>query len=124
MNVPASLTGALASRGHVAAHARQLRLSRASDEEIVELARERGETIITNDLDFARILAVDGVTQPSLIIFRVGNAHPAQLQHLLETHLDRVVGDLARGAIVVIEPSAVRIRLLPVGTNAERVPTL
>lgn len=78
-------------------------------------ARQRREVIVTNDLDFTRILAVEGATNPSLLLFRVGNVHPNELGALLQQHLPRVADDLVQGAIVVIEPRALRIRPLPVG---------
>jgi len=115
MNLPPSLRGTLEKFGYAAAHVRELGLQAAADEALVVIARQRGDVIVTNDLDFTRILAVDGATSPSLLLFRVGNIHPSQFAVLLQQHLPRVTGDLLRGAIVVIEHRAVRIRLLPVG---------
>lgn len=115
MNLPPSLCGALETSGYPAVHVRDLGLQAATDEALVEIARQRGEAIVTNDLDFTRILAVEGSTSPSLLLFRVGNVTPSLFASLLQQHLPRVTDDLLRGAIVVIEHRAVRIRPLPVG---------
>jgi predicted nuclease of predicted toxin-antitoxin system len=115
MNLPPSLCGALKESGYPAIHVRDLGWQAATDEALVLIARQRGEVIVTNDLDFTRILAVDGATNPSLLLFRVGNLAPSQFAVLLQQHLYRVKDDLLRGAIVVIEHRAVRIRPLPVG---------
>ena len=115
MNVAPSLRGVLEQSGYPTIHVRDLGLQSASDEALVLHARQRGEIIVTNDLDFTRILAVEGATKPSLVLFRVGNVHPGELGHLLQQHLPRVANDLLQGAIVVIEPRALRVRLLPVG---------
>jgi predicted nuclease of predicted toxin-antitoxin system len=76
MNLPPSLCGALERSGYPAVHVRDLGLQAATDEALVEIARQRGEAIVTNDLDFTRILAVEGATSPSLLLFRVGNVPP------------------------------------------------
>lgn len=89
MNLPPSLRGALEKSGYATAHVRDLGLHAASDEALVVLARQRGEVIVTNDLDFTRILAVEGATSPSLLLFRVGNVHPSQFANLQQQHLPR-----------------------------------
>lgn len=73
MNLPPSLRGALETAGYPAVHVSDLGLQAATDEALVEIARRRGEVIVTNDLDFTRILAIEGATSPSLLLFRVGN---------------------------------------------------
>jgi predicted nuclease of predicted toxin-antitoxin system len=67
------LASSLRNWGHDAVHAAELGLARASDIDIVTLAKEEGRTIITADLDYPRLLAVAGATNPSLILFREGN---------------------------------------------------
>jgi predicted nuclease of predicted toxin-antitoxin system len=56
MNLPASLGARLAAQGIQAAHCRERGLARATDEEIVAHARSRAEIVVTNDVDFGRIL--------------------------------------------------------------------
>lgn len=119
MNVPASLCATLEGMGHSATHARSVGLTTATDDAIVEFAREHYDVIVTNDLDFTRILAVEGGLRPSLVLFRIHKASPSHLRSLLERHLESIVEALSRGSIVVVEESAVRIRSLPVGERME-----
>lgn len=43
------------------------------DEDIVEFAKSEGLAILTEDLDFATILAVTRAVEPGVMILRVGN---------------------------------------------------
>ena len=115
MNLPASLATALKEAGHPAAHVRERGLAAASDEEIVAHARARSETIVTNDLDFSRILAVEGATAPSVIILRLRDVKPARIATLLVGCLPTLMDPLCAGAIAIVEDAALRVRRLPVG---------
>ncbi|MBN1605718.1 MAG: DUF5615 family PIN-like protein [Polyangiaceae bacterium] len=119
MNVPPSRCDTLGRMGHEAVHVSRLGLSAATDEAIVHAARDRNAVVITNDLDFTRILAVEGTAHPSLVLFRLGNATPNQLSAMLERHLPSISGPLRRGAIAVIEERSVRVRTLPVGERID-----
>ena len=119
MNLPPSLCGTLTTMDHAAVHVAAIGLAAATDEAIVVAARERTETIITNDLDFTRILAVDGLSRPSLVLLRLGNASTGHLGAALKQHLPSICQALDRGAIVVIEDHSLRIRYLPVGRLAD-----
>ena len=63
----------LVEQGHDAVHAQSVGLDRAGDSEIIEQARSESRTVVTADLDYPRLLALSGATEPSLILFRGGN---------------------------------------------------
>ena len=113
-NLPPSLVHRLAATGVVAIHVRQLALADASDEQIVEHARKRGEVLVTHDLDFSRILVASGETTPSVIVLRLRHPTPAALANGITAALTRGDDDLRSGAIVTVEDSAIRVRMLPV----------
>lgn len=117
MNLSASLVERLKSTGFDAVHARERGLATAKDDAILEHARTRGEAILTNDLDFGTLLAVEGAAAPSVVILRLRDQHPERVADLLTRSLPRVADSLSRGAIVVIEDAAIRVRMLPVGAN-------
>lgn len=48
-------------------HVSDIRLSRASDREILNAARNDSRTIVTPDADFHAMLALEGVSSPSVI---------------------------------------------------------
>lgn len=70
MPVSPNLVHVLEEYGHVAVHASDLGLFRATDQELMELARQTDRIIITADLDFPQLLALSGAASPGLILFR------------------------------------------------------
>jgi len=106
----------LAEAGHDAVHVRAFDLQAATDEVIVERAREEQRIVVSADTDFATILALRLARQPSFVLFRRGTERrPEQQAALLLANLAAIEDDLGRGAIVVLEPGRLRIRTLPVG---------
>ena len=106
----------LREAGHNAVHVRAYDLQAATDEVIVERAREEQRIAVSADTDFATILALRLARQPSFVLFRRGTERrPEQQAALLLANLAAIEDDLERGAIVVIEPGRLRIRTLPVG---------
>jgi predicted nuclease of predicted toxin-antitoxin system len=61
----------LRALGHDAIHLAERGLMKLADEEIMRLAESEGRAVVTFDLDFSRILAVQRLTQPSVILFRL-----------------------------------------------------
>lgn len=117
-NLPPSLAARLRAQGVTTAHARDRRLMLASDEEIVAHARERGEAIVTHDLDYSRILATSGARTPSVITLRLRDPTPAALASSILAALRHAEIDLVAGAFVVVEDTVIRVRALPVGGGA------
>jgi len=54
------LLDVLRAHGHEGVHAHQIGKDRASDSELLEVARREGRIVITADLDFPRLLALSG----------------------------------------------------------------
>src|SRR5260370_41824156 len=79
--------------------------------------------LVSADTDFGTVLAETGWPGPSLVLFRRTSGIPSIEFGSLSTclRLEEVREALQRGPIVVIEPSRVRIRALPIG-GAERNP--
>ena len=115
MPVSPSLIDVLHTRGHEALHADRIGLRRASDSEILAVARETESIVVTADLDFPRLLALSAAAGPGLILFRGGNYSDAEMRELLESVLDRVrESDLIR-SVCVVDRSRVRVTALPLG---------
>jgi predicted nuclease of predicted toxin-antitoxin system len=113
MNVVPQLAVRLQSVGHVCRHARQFGLGRAADPEIIEAAKVAGETIVTHDLDYGHLLAFSGDAGPSVIIFRTRSTHPDELFRRLTECWAEIEDALQQGAIVTVEDTTARIRMLP-----------
>lgn len=104
----------LADLGHDAIHVRQIGMSRASDTEIMAIARDDNRVVVSGDTDFGELPARTNAASPSLVLFRrQGLRRAAELAALLDANLAAVVDDLDAGAVVVIDADRVRIRRLP-----------
>jgi predicted nuclease of predicted toxin-antitoxin system len=114
-NLPPSLATRLSDLGHQADHARERGLGAAPDEAILAHARTRDEVIVTHDLDFGALLAVEGAIKPSVVVLRLRRATVEDLAQRLAAGLPRVRDALEQGAIVTVEDASLRIRKLPVG---------
>ncbi len=113
MNLSPEWVAVLQAAGHDAVHWSAVGEPRASDAEILRMARERDQIVFTHDLDFATLLALTRQAGPSVIQVRTHDVLPPATAELviaaLETHAD----ELQRGALVSIDQATARVRLLP-----------
>src|SRR5262249_7675480 len=70
MNLTPRWIGFLIAAGHDAAHWSSIGAGDAKDPEIFNYAREHDRILLTNDLDFPRILANMRDTKPSVVLLR------------------------------------------------------
>ena len=105
----------LEEAGFDATHVRDYGMAASRDEEIFEHAFEEDRIIISADTDFGTLLALRAAKKPSVILFR-GEIprRPLRQVELLLANLPNVQQDLNHGALVVIEPSRMRVRSLPI----------
>jgi predicted nuclease of predicted toxin-antitoxin system len=104
----------LAELGHDCALARERLLPAAADRAILELAASERRVVLTFDLDFGAIVALSGRDAPSVITLRTLRHHPLYVEELLARVLPRIEPELARGALVTITDTHVRVRSLPI----------
>lgn len=88
---------------------------RASDSRILALARKDGRTVITFDLDFARLMALSLAPLPSVIIFRTSDQGPDLVVERLAEIAQRFGTEIEAGVILVVENERYRTRSLPIG---------
>src|SRR6266581_1464748 len=92
----------LKSLGHDIVRVNEILPPNASDDAIVQLARRDSRIILTQDLDFSRIIAFSGQISPSLISLRLESSRIEYVNSILS----RVLPDLeAEGLDASIEPS-------------------
>lgn len=104
----------LREQQHDAVHVRELGMQRAADVEIIEVARSEGRIVLTCDLDFGDIMAVSRQKLPSVVIFRLDNNLPQNINKRLGQVLQDSYVPLSEGALIIIEESRHRVRLLPI----------
>jgi predicted nuclease of predicted toxin-antitoxin system len=113
MPVSALLLDVLEAHGHEGVHAYQIGKDRASDVELLEIARREGRIVITADLDFPRLLALSAADGPGMILFRGGNYSDREMCSLLDQVLLMVPTEIIQGSICVVDRKRIRITRLP-----------
>jgi predicted nuclease of predicted toxin-antitoxin system len=114
MNLSADLCPALAEAGHETVHWSGVGDPGASDASIMEYARNHGFIVVSHDLDFSALLAATHIDGPSVIQIRTQDVLAPGFIELLSTTLRRFEMELATGALVVVDESRSRVRLLPI----------
>jgi predicted nuclease of predicted toxin-antitoxin system len=76
-------------------------------------ATENGLTVFTHDLDFGTALALTEATGPSVVQVRGPYVLPEDIGPIVIATLRQHDAALSAGALAVIDPAKVRVRLLP-----------
>ena len=71
MNLSPLTVAALKADGYDIVRVSSLLSATTADSVILELARQRGMVIVTQDLDFSTLLALGGYDRPSLVTLRL-----------------------------------------------------
>jgi predicted nuclease of predicted toxin-antitoxin system len=109
----------LRNLGYDAIHLHDLESDRSTDPAVLQMARNEGRILLTHDLDFGELIAASGANTPSVIIFRLRNMNPRNVNRFLKGIITEHREALEKGAIVSVTEGQVRIRLLPL--NAPRI---
>jgi predicted nuclease of predicted toxin-antitoxin system len=86
---------------------------RAPDRTIMDWAVANGHIVFTHDLDFGTALALTHATGPSVLQVRAQDVLPDHLERVVVAALRQHDADLAAGALVVVDESKSRVRVLP-----------
>ena len=113
MPVSPSLLDVLRVHGHEGVHAHHIGKDRASDSEILSMARRENRIVITADLDFPRLLALSSADGPGVILFRGGDYSDREMCELLERVLRQTPPEVIEKSICVVDKRRLRITRLP-----------
>ncbi|MBI5852228.1 MAG: DUF5615 family PIN-like protein [Planctomycetes bacterium] len=102
-------------RGVEAVHWSTIGQKCAPDSEVLRWARANGFVVITHDLDFGTILALTRAAGPSVVQLRSQEILPATTADSVCALLLAYEDAIAAGAILTIDLSSARVRLLPIG---------
>ena len=114
MNLSPEWVQALRKHGWQAVHCSAVGDPRASDKEIMEWATTHQYVVFTHDLDFGTMLALSHEVGPSVLQIRAEDTLPDHLERSVIAALNQHEADLSVGALVVVDESRSRVRVLPI----------
>lgn len=114
MNLSPAWISRLQQAGWTTVHWSTVGDPRAPDRTIMDWANRHDYIIFTHDLDFGAILALTHRKGPSVIQVRGQDVLPDSMGELVVTAIRQHESDLASGALIVVEESKNRVRILPI----------
>jgi len=114
MNLSPDWVEVLTKSGWSSLHWSAVGNPKAADREIMDWARSNRHLVFTHDLDFGTMLALTHATGPSVIQIRGQNVLPNSMASIVLVALKQYESDLTAGALVVVEETKLRVRVLPI----------
>jgi len=115
MGVDVRVATWLREQGHEPLHLRDQGLQRLPNGKIFTKAISESRTILTFDLDFGEIAALARGRKASVVVFRLHNTRTVHVLGRLAAVLADCSTILEKGAVIVVEETRHRVRVLPVG---------
>lgn len=113
MNLSPEWIPVLVGHGWEAVHWAAVGNSQAADTAIMAWAVAHGYTVFTHDLDFGTALALTHAAGPSVVQLRGHRMLPESISPLVLAALRQYEPELNSGALVTIEETRNRVRVLP-----------
>lgn len=113
MNLSPSWVAVFQRQGWKALHWSAVGDPGAPDSAIMEWARVNGYIVFTHDLDFGALLATNRTQGPSVIQVRTQDIMPQSLGDRLVKILQQYESVLEKGALMTIDESRSKVRILP-----------
>lgn len=104
----------LSEHGIEAVHWSKVGAANAEDSTILSYAAANGWIVFTHDLDFGLMLASSGQNRPSILQVRCQDVLPSAIGNLVLRVILAAKPHLIAGALVTVDASRHRIRLLPI----------
>ena len=114
MNLSPQWVPVLQEHGWEAVHWSDVGDPRASDRAIMDWSMAHQYVVFTHDLDFGTMLALTHDVGPSVIQVRAENILPDYLGGSVVAALNQHEADLSSGALIVVDESRSRVRVLPI----------
>ena len=114
MNLSPDWVSALRKHGWRAEHWSAVGDPTAPDREIMDWAAAHQYVVFTHDLDFGTMLALSHESGPSVLQVRTEDTLPDHLEGSVVAALSQHEADLSAGALVVVDESRSRVRVLPI----------
>ena len=114
MNLSPAWAAVFEAEGWEAIHWSSVGKPSAKDSDILDWARANACVVFTHDLDFGTILLLKGQHSPSVIQLRAQETSPALMGSFVVLAIKQLGEELGRGALVTIDPTRARARVLPI----------
>jgi predicted nuclease of predicted toxin-antitoxin system len=114
MNLSVDWVDVLEGHGWSTTHWSTVGDPRALDKTIMDWAVANDHIVFTHDLDFGTMLALTKATGPSVLQIRGQDVLPDHMEKVVVAALNQHESDLESGALVVVEETKNRIRILPI----------
>lgn len=115
MNISPVTVSMLREKGFDIIRVSEVMDNRSSDRDILKYATTNEMVILTQDLDFSMLLAINGHKKPSVITLRLDNPSPdIAFQHIIRA-FGYLANDLDKGIAATIDCDSIRFRTLPIG---------
>jgi predicted nuclease of predicted toxin-antitoxin system len=117
--VPRDAANRLREVGYVCTHVGEIGMSTATDREILAFAEGQRAIIVTLDADFHTIIAVSGLSTPSVIRLRLQGLNALAITAIVEEVFSSFAGQLERGCLVTVKTKKITCRMLPIGGKSD-----
>lgn len=117
MNLSPSWIEELVAAGFETVHWSTVGAANATDAAIMEFARTHDYVVLTHDLDFGAILAATHGAKPSVAQIRADDVRPSAIGRQVVDALRQMSSELDSGALLTIDPSRTRVRILPLRSD-------
>ena len=115
VSLPPAWVDVFVAYGWPAVHWTSVGNPRPTDRVVMTWAREHVHVVFTHDLDFGTLLALTRASGPSVIQVRSQDVLPEHLEQIVITTIRRYESQLQEGALVTVDESRGKVRLLPIG---------
>ncbi len=114
MNLTPHWVGFFVDQGFEAVHWSDVGPGDASDGMLMDWAAGHGFVVVTSDLDFGAILAASRQRYPSVVQIRSDLLTPEAIGAPVLAAIRQAESDLEGGALLSVDPSRGRLRILPI----------
>lgn len=104
----------LKKAGHDAIHLCDQDLERLPDSKVLEKSKIENRILLTHDLDFGELVAASKDNLPSVVIFRLRNMHPLNVNAYIDKIITHHKKALEEGAVISVSETQIRERLIPI----------
>ncbi|MBI5917718.1 MAG: DUF5615 family PIN-like protein [Bacteroidetes bacterium] len=114
MNLSPEWVSIFKNEGWEAVHWSAIGVQSAPDTILMRWANENGHIVFTHDLDFGAILAATRADSPSVFQVRTQDVMPEVIGQLVVATLRKFSQELNDGAIVTVNETKDKVRILPI----------